>query len=291
MSLTPQEIQAILKKEGIAEFEKDIRLLDRGAIAEKLAAKHSGRIILKKLLKSIIWQVYCRIKEGSEPPLIGNIRTFWYRFCKPVLARIPDDDELKTDPYGVMLKAFHTLIMERGLFLYADFDFTDEGWENKHLGTTRPEVVIFSEKTGWIRMLKRWHKRWGVSVVALGGFPSALSSEYAATALKDVAKGKVVELIGIVDYDPSGYLIASSFHKQLGAAGLEANEPKLLIHPEHYTAEELEMYAFPLPKKQKTKLRNWLEATGGIDGEMMGLESESMRLEKVEALLEDLLGG
>ena len=285
-----QELKKILKKEGIAIFAEDMRSLNREALAKKLAARNSGRIVLKKLIKSIIWQAFQRIQSGTEPPLIGNIRTFWYRFVKPVLAKIPDDEGLKTDPYEIMLRAFNEMIMEQRLFRYADFDFTDEGWEQRRLGTTRPEVLIFAEKTGWIRLLRRWHERWGVSVLALGGFPSALTSEYTATHLAPLIGEKTVQLIGIVDFDPSGSLIASSFRGQLEASGLKVSEPKLLIEPKHYKSEELRMFAYPLPKSQKTKLINWLEETGGIEGEAMGLESESLPIERLETLLESLLG-
>ena len=172
----------------------------------------------------------------------------------------------------------------------ADFDFTDEGWEQRRLGTTRPDVLVFAEKTGWIRLLRRWHERWGVSILALGGFPSALTSEYTATHLAPLIGEKTVQLIGIVDFDPSGSLIASSFRGQLEASGLKVSEPRLLIEPKHYKDEELRMFAYPLPQSQKTKLSNWLEETGGIKGEAMGLESESLPIERLEGLLEALLG-
>jgi hypothetical protein len=154
-----QERKKILKKEGIAIFAEDMRSLNREALAEKLASRNSGRIVLMKLIKSIIWQVYERIQSGQEPPLFGNIRTFWYRFVKPVLAKISDDEEIKTDPYEIMLRAFNEMIMEQGLFRYADFDFTDEGWEQRRLGTTRPDVLV---KMGCVHLLRRWHERRGV---------------------------------------------------------------------------------------------------------------------------------
>jgi hypothetical protein len=289
MPIDPR-VEEILKQEGIAIFLEDMRSLSREALAEKLAAPSSGRIILIRLIKSIIWQAYQRIEAGQEPPLIGNIRTFWYRFVKPVLSRIEDDQGMKTDPYEIMLRAFNDLIMGRKLFRYADFDFTDEGWEQRRVGATRPEILVFAEKRGWSRLLRRWHERWGVSILALGGFPSALTSEYTATALLPLVGEKTVRLIGIVDFNPPGGLIASSFRGQLEAAGLKVSEPELLIEPKHYTEADLAMFAYPLPQSQKTRLDNWLLATGGINGEAMGLESESMPISRVEALLETLLG-
>ena len=45
-----QERKKILKKEGIAIFAEDMRSLNREALAEKLASRNSGRIVLMKLI-------------------------------------------------------------------------------------------------------------------------------------------------------------------------------------------------------------------------------------------------
>ena len=42
------------------------------------AAERSGRILLAPLIKNIIWQAYERIRDGTEPPIGGNIRTFFH---------------------------------------------------------------------------------------------------------------------------------------------------------------------------------------------------------------------
>ena len=90
----PQDTEQILKAEGIVEFEQDIRRLDREELAVHFASARSGRIILTRLLKSTIWCAYRRFHSGQETPLQGNIRTFWYRWCKVVLSHIPDDDDV-----------------------------------------------------------------------------------------------------------------------------------------------------------------------------------------------------
>jgi hypothetical protein len=46
------------------------------------------------------------------------------------------------------------------------------------------------------------------------------------------------------------------------------------------------LFRFPLPKKEKAKLNQWLAKTGGIDGKAFGLESESMHSKKLYTLLE-----
>jgi hypothetical protein len=280
----PQE--ELLARHGIVPLERDVRRMTREELEPHFAAKSSGRILLGPLIRSTIWQAKTRIEEGREPPISGNLRTFWYRWVKPVLAHIPDDDTAKTDPYDTMLEAFTDLVLELGLFHYRDLDFTDESWENRRIGTTRPEVLVFAEKTGWVRFLRDIHDELGVSTLALGGAPSALTSEYTARDILDAIGGTgPVQLIGIVDYDPSGAIIANAFQTQLAKTGLPDTTSELLIHPAHYSGDEIEIFRYPLPTHDRTKNIRWLERTGGIDGLAYGLEAESMPLERVKNLV------
>lgn len=284
--------QAILQAEGIRHFDKDIRRMTRDELRANFSAASSRRVLLALLIKNIIWQAYERISAGAEPAIEGNIRTFWYQWVKPVLAHITNDNAAKTDPYDVMVRLFAELILDHKLFKYSAFDFTDENWENRRIGTTRPEVLVFAEKAGWIRFLRELHEEFGVSVLALGGAPSALTSEYTARDISAALKTpQAIRLLGIVDYDPSGDIIAHSFQAQLAAVGLPDTTLTTMIEPKQYTAEELQIFRYPLPKKEKTKLMQWLNKTGGIDGKAYGLESESMPRERLKALLTDLIVG
>ena len=262
---------------GIVRFTEDIQTFSREQLTQAFAAQSSGRIILTRLFRSIIWQVLERIRSGQLLPFPGNLRSFWYRHLKPVLARIPDDDEAKTDPYDTMLSVFTELVMEEKLCRYAEFDFTDENWEHRRLGTERPHILLFAEKRGWMRFLKRAHERWGVSVLALGGAPSALTSEYTATHLQPLLPpDTTVQLVGIVDYNPAGWVIAQAFQDQLAQTGLPQTQLHTLIHPRHYTADTIALSRIPLHGPKHTLQARWLAETGGIHGEMWGLESESM---------------
>ena len=281
-----------LKALGIAEFERDMRRLKRAELAPYFASKTSGRIVLTRLIRSIVWHAHGRISQGLEPPIRGNLRTFWYRWVKPVLAHIPDDDAAKKDPYDVMLKVFVELVTEEHLIRYRDFDFTDENWENRRIGEGRISTVVFAEKTGWVRWLRKVWERFSVTTLALGGAPSALSSEYTIASLREGGldpERDQLRLIGLVDFDPSGDIIARSFQHQLRKLGWANSTLETLIDPSDYSAEELEMFAFELPKGQKTKTQKWLESGGGIGGEALGLEAESMPYERLLSLLEDRL--
>ena len=52
---------------------------------------------------------------------------------------------------------------------------------------------------------------------------------------------KPVRLLGIVDFDPAGDIIAESFRAQLEASGLQVASLQTLIHPSRYSAAELEI--------------------------------------------------
>lgn len=283
--------QDILTTAGLQALNKDIRLMSRKELVQHFAADKSGRVVVTKLIKNIIWQAYQKIKAGTEPPINGNLRSFWYLWVKPILARVPAYSEAKTDPYGVMLKMFTELIMDRHLCKYADFDFTDENWENRRIGTNRPNVLVFAEKAGWIRFLRELHDEFGVSILALGGAPSALTSEYTVRAISTTIDPStaIVSLIGIVDYDPAGHIIAHAFQNQLADAGIPNTTLTITIDPKHYTDEELKLFRYPLPKGEKTKLAQWMAKTGGIDGKAYGLESESMPRERLRTLIRNLI--
>jgi hypothetical protein len=262
---------------GIRRIDKDLRTLTRSQLAKYFSAETSGRILLTSLIKNIIWQAYELIQSGKEPTIDGNIRTFWYRWVKPVLAHISDDDKSKTDPYDVMVTLLSDMVLDLKLFSYSDFDFSDENWENRRIGASKPHILVFAEKSGWMRFLRQIHTDFGVSVIALGGMPSALTSEYTSRDISPkLLSPKFVHLIGIVDYDPAGDIIANAFKEQLTSTGLSIASLTTLIHPSYYTKEELSIFRFPLPKKDKTKVNNWLSRTGGIEGKPFGLESESM---------------
>lgn len=288
MPKPPKTPRPVADQNGLFHFDTDLRSMSRAELAHWFASRESGRIILQPLIKNVIWQAYERIRAGIEPPVHGNLRTFWYRWVKVVLAHIADDDRAQTDPYDVMISLFVELAMDRRLFRYADFDLTDENWENRRIGTARPHVLVFAEKAGWIRFLREIHDELGTSILALGGSPSALTSEYTARDIR-AATTAPVRLVGIVDYDPAGDIIANSFRAQLETVGLAVADLQTVIRPAHYTADELRMFKFPIPRKQETKTAKWLARTGGIDGQPFGLESESMPTDRVRNLVRELV--
>ena len=78
-----------LARLGIAERATDLRTWTPMAIVEAYGSRRSGRLVLTRLVRDLLWQVHQRIASGREPPVRGNIRTLWYRWLKPILARQP----------------------------------------------------------------------------------------------------------------------------------------------------------------------------------------------------------
>ena len=255
----------------------DLRTLPPTDLLARFAAARSGRLVLTRLIRAVILQAHDHIAAGAEPPIDGNIRTFWYRWLKPIIARLPQEALGRSRPYDLLIDELAELV-QAGRVSYASFGFADEHWENRRIGVGRPQVLVFTEKSGWIRLLRRIHRAMDVSVFALGGKPSLLSSEYTA---RDIQKAMAavgctggVHLVGLVDWDPHGAIIARSFADQLAGFGLPVAGLELLIRPEHFDTEEIALFARSVGDGDEAS--RWLADGGGVAGQPLGLPAEAM---------------
>lgn len=266
----------ILKKEKIQNYNKEIRLMTKKQLLKYFGAVSSGKPNATAIIKNQIWQSYNRIKVGEEESIEGNIRTYWYSHIKPTLARV-GLLKRKHDHYQTMLDVFNELVRDHKLFKYNNFGFDDENWEHWKVGEEFPNVILFAEKNGWFRTLKKFYEEYGVTIIVLGGVPSLVTTEYLTKHLSlKTSLNKPFHLISAVDYDPAGSIIANSFVEQLKSQGIEDIELTNLISLEGYTQEEIELFKFPLPSKHQIKIKKWIKETGGIDGKPYGLEADSM---------------
>ena len=297
-----KDLQDQLRKLGIKPFKDDPRQLTRDEVLSMFSAHSSGRLILRKLVRSVIWHVHQGIQLGDIDLIESNIRGFWYLWLKPILSHLdPGDLSKKADPYKALTQELTNLVMRQKLITYSDFDFTDENFEHRRIGVQRPEVLVFAEKRGWIRLLRRLHKNLSCSTLALGGSPSSLTSEYTS---RDIKKSIAIQsalppdqephqlsihLVGIVDYDPSGHTIASAFAAHLQATGLAVASMVTLIKPNLYSPEQLKIFEFPLPTHHRSRNQKWLLQTGGIAGRLFGLEAESLPTRQAQKLLETIV--
>lgn len=289
---TPSQIQVGLmsgSKRKLKEYDKDIRLMTLAELEHHFGAASSGRIIHTRVCAGLIWQVTRAVRSGDLEGVDGNLRSFYYRYVKPVFARIPGGLSRGKDPYETMLDVFSEMVSE-GLLSYGELDLTDDNWHHRRLGTDPAvAVVLFAEKTGFFRWLLRMHERFGLTVVALGGAPSFLSSEYLARDMKQAGFEGRLWLLSVVDHDPSGWALAEAFREQLETLGFEAVQLSHLHGPEHFSDVELEMLSYPLPGRQKTMNSRWLELGGGVLSQARGLECDALEKATLTRLLEERL--
>lgn len=274
----------ILEKEGIKDFDKDIRTMSRKELFEHFAFKKSRRLNVTSLIKNITWQVYTWIQKGKLPPVDGNIRSFWYVNVKPVLARLG----LKVSGKKYTEKVYDTLVemvTVLKLFRYADLGFLDERSHARVVGRANGNLILFVEKDGLFGLVKRLALQYDTIGIALGGFPSYLTTEF---LLNDMGKvgllKRPLRLFSIVDYDPSGYWIETEFARQLKDFGVKVASVHTLVVPKDLPSELVETCKYKLKKGARTE--NWLGVTGGIGGEAFGLEADALGAKRIQEAFE-----
>ena len=267
-------VMAILEREEIKNFTKDIRLMSEKELKKHFSFNTKKKLNATKLIKNLIWQGYTWIKQGKMEPIEGNIRTFWYISIKSVLSRLG----LKVSGRCYTEKVYDTfveMITVHNLFRYADFGFLDGRENMRTIGKKNGNLILFVEKDGTFSLVRKIAEKHDATGISLKGFPSYLTTEY---LVKDMAeKGLLrepVHLFGAVDYDPSGYWIEQEFARQLRNYKVEIGSTHNLVRPDDLPKELLEICKYKL--KPGSKTRNWMRETGGIDGEPFGLELDAL---------------
>jgi hypothetical protein len=282
-----KEQQTALKKMRVRAFEQDLRTMTAKQLRAEFRAASSGRTLAIPLVRNAVYQAASWAIEGKAPKISGNLRSLYYQWVKPIVAKLPELLKTKTDFYEETSEALELFVGKLHLFAYRDLDLVDERWENRFFTDGRnPHLLLFAEKNGFVQFLQEASKTYGLTAVALGGSPSHLSSEYLAAQLRQ--KLKVVEpliLIGITDYDPAGADIARAFAQQLSRQGLQVKEQHELITPRAFVDLELTTLRFAVPRKSPALVTRWLKATGGIEGKAFGLEADALPKARLSALV------
>lgn len=269
--------------ENLRPFPKQLRLMTADELRSHFEHPRTRKFQTREFIANFIWEYYQLMRQGLRPPIQGNIRTFWY-LLKPTLAKVVTIQGQKQ--YAIMLDVFQRMAVRHKLFKFRDFDFTDEGQQFYELGDRHPQIILVSEKTGHYKRLQALQKEFGFTLIALGGMPSILTTEYFSVSLSKAlrtAKARSgVHILSITDYNPSGAIILKAFTNQLAHEGIRhlASVQNLLV-PSHFSPEELQAVTEPLPlktKADKTKAERWLATGGGVDGQPLGIESEALIL-------------
>lgn len=287
------ERQAAILKENLRRFEKDIRFMDDEEIRAHFSYESTGELVIRWVIGNIVWQVYNWIQEGRMDKLDGNIRSFWYSHIKPVLARFI---KVSNAQYDALTDVLAKYVGELRLFRYSDIGFVDDSGSTGLVGDRLPYVIFCAEKQGHLRALQQVAAEKGVTIIALGGQPSLLTTEglIDALMLKGVDLRQRFYLLTDVDYDPSGNIIAESFRRQLAQLGIAQVWRFDIIQPESFLAQEIKYFKFPVPQdtpSDRAKTRAWLDRRktpfgGGLPGDdgqpsAYGLESDAMERKRL----------
>ena len=281
---------AVLRRLKVREYEDDLRFWGEEEPRQEFSVTSSGRMMTARLIRNLVFQGATWAMDGRGEPVEGNLRSCFYAWIKPVLARFPELQRQSTDPYDVMLDEFETFIVREKLWSYRDLDLSDDRWDQRHLGDGRnPHVLLYVEKKGFMRTLKRASEKYGVNVVALGGSPSHLSTEYLCAAIRErwPDLGALV-LVAITDHDPSGANIRGAFEAQLINNGFEISAHHNLITPEVFTTKELELLHYDV-RGRVGGIARWVSEGGGINGQPWGIESDALPKSRLRELLDSVL--
>lgn len=287
MTLTYRQTKA-LKRMKVRLFRTDLREFDEERLKKEFSTRSGERIVKARLIRCVVYQAAVWMQRGKVPKVEGNLRSLFYQWVKPVMAKVPGGLGTNFDPYGEMLDTLEVFIGELGLFRYRDLEIIDGDWHNRFYSQGKnPRVVVFAEKDGFVRFLKEVNEVYDVTTVALGGSPSHVSTEYLVEGLRTRFGADLDSLVlfGITDYDPSGFFIQEAFKRQLEGHGFEIKALFPLILPKHYTEKEKVIFSYEVPSFYKTRLGTWMKETGGIDGWPFGLEADSMPKSKLRNLL------
>mgnify|MGYP000862947797 FL=1 len=279
--------QQYLMKMGIKDLEKNILFMTRDELIAAFSTASGSAVVVSVLLANFLWQQVQYIRAGSPSPVDGgNVRSLWY-LVKPVLSRIGSLDE--TDHYKTLSSQLAEMAARR-LLSYREFGLIDDGkWS---IGAYNPHVILMAEKEAHYRFLQQMQDYTGATILATGGQPATITSEYFTAALLEklaqvsidtAAPPPEVVILSLTDYDPYGWALLDTFAGDLETFGLPKIRVINLSLPKNYRPEELEMMHYDLEKSGDTPpamLRKWMKRTNGIDGKPWGMEVDVLMMDR-----------
>ncbi len=302
-----QSIQARLKKLDIRHFDELIHDQDKDWLIRNFSQGATDYPVnVTAMIRNIIWQTRERVQSQSLPPVHELVRTYWYMYIKPTLARV-DSLSNEVDQYNNLVDVLVGMVKDWQVMEYKDIGFRDDNAANRKVGINA-NVILFAEKLGHYEFLKDMADKYQISIIALGGQPSVMNVEYFVDDLKNqgVNIRRSFFLFSIVDYDTSGWIIRNAFIDDLNLYGIKNVENIDLINPDMLTPEEINLSRYPISDTDSTAKKNtdWMSAvrkTGYANQQYLaseqkgskriiyGLESEAISTKRLEAQLDNLL--
>lgn len=150
MPLSHDELKTVLEELEIIQLPKPIMDMSMREIRQYFSYQ-SGEIKMSIFMRNLIWQIHGQIIAGHPPDFYekhGFIRGMWYYIKR----KLSQHHALRGDRYGLLVKNL-TLMVKKGLFGYADFNFRDPDGGTWKLGFDNPHVILMTEKDGFITIM------------------------------------------------------------------------------------------------------------------------------------------
>ena len=158
-------------------------------------------------------------------------------------------------------------------------------------GAHFPWVILFTEKDTIWGKIEALASLYGVSAISGNGQPSMACTDNTVKAILkskalQIAKPSKLIVLSLTDYDPSGYSIARAQFEQVreAARGWKVEHVRLGLLPEQLTAEERRAKSY---KPKDKGFEAWYAETGGVDGQPLGLELDSLPLSRLRRMFAD----
>ena len=283
---------------------EDIRKTFPGKPKESNNHQFLSTVNDSRLIYTFIWQCYIKIKAGQLNPIMGNMRSFWYKELGPLMKRhnIVQTDEgppIRGLSRGggrelylldKMSKAFDQFALRAFFKFKGEFQFQDPREAFRIIGKNKPSHVFFTEKEGLFWLCKQYAKDYGITVIASHGEPGLLTMEYFADELK-ARKVKKVKIASLTDYDPWGFNIAESFAEKLREPifGFKQVIQTPLTCMDLFDQAVIDYAKRDLNKVSPSKVKqvdDWMTITHGIKGERYGMHIDNANFEKVKIVVE-----
>jgi len=288
-----------LKKLGIRHFDKLIHEQSKDWLIENFRQRATKyKLNVTKLIRNLVWQTRERIINKQKQPLNELIRTFWYMYVKSTLSRAGALSKKSDNQYRQMVAVIVDLVKKYKLMKYSDVGFRDSNQAHREVGK-HANIILVSEKLGHQEFLKSMADKYKVSIIALGGKPSVCNVEYFVNELrKKVSLRRKFYIFSIVDFDPHGRIVESSFIEDLNHYGINNIKLTELVHPDMLTEKEIEISRYHLPqepgrqwqivnawlkqvRKKNYKNERFLVEEGKERHYYCGLESESISAKRM----------
>ena len=301
-----QSLRDRLRKAGIRHYDELIHDQPKEWLIKNFKQGATDYPVnVARLMRNIVWQTKERIQKGEKPPLKELIRTFWYMYIKPTLSRA-GALAIKADQYAQLIDNIVYMVKDIQVMRYEDIGFRDENQAHREVGANA-NIILFSEKLGHQDFLSDIADKYQVSILALGGQPSVLTSEYFVDIVRNrgVNLQRSFYLFSIVDYDTSGWIIRDAFVDNLRFYGITNTRVFDLITPDMLTPDEIKLARYQIPETEamRVKNQNWLKEVHKrnyknqeyleetIRGKkvLYGLEAESISAKRLETKLEEVM--